>query len=93
MSSVRDEILKETEGLPEGILRQILQFVRFLRSGRSSGADELERESTEYIDEEVDEFTKKRLVDQALRAEEEIKAGKWISPDEARAQMIGHLRK
>ncbi|MBP9152094.1 MAG: hypothetical protein KBF73_07405 [Flavobacteriales bacterium] len=93
MSSVRDEILKETEGLPEGILRQILQFVRFLRSGRSSGADELESDAVEYMDREVDEFTKRRLVDQALRAEEEIKAGKWLSPEEARNQMIGYLRK
>ncbi len=92
MSNVRDEILKETEGLPDGVLRQILQFVRFLRSGRSSVADGLESESVKH-DEEVDEFTKKRLVEQALRAEEEIKAGKWISPEEARAQMIGHLRK
>lgn len=40
-------------------------------------------------EEEVDEATRKRLVDQALRAEEEIKAGRGISPEEARKQMLG----
>jgi len=75
MSSVRDEIVKETEGLPEGLLRQVLQFIRFLRSGK---------ESEEHLEEEVDEATRKRLVDQALRAEEDIANGRYSSIEEVR---------
>ena len=42
-------------------------------------------------DPEVNETTRKRLVDQALRAEEEIKQGKGISPEEARRKMLLHI--
>jgi len=42
---------------------------------------------------EVNEATRKRLIDQALRAEEEIKQGKGGSPEEARRKMLLHIRR
>jgi hypothetical protein len=59
MSSVRDEILKETEGLPEGILQQVLQFIRFLRSGRSSVSDRPQNESVKHLEDEFKDYRKR----------------------------------
>ncbi len=58
MSNVRDEIVKETEGLPEGLLQQVLQFIRFLRSGRSSISDRPQSESVRHLEEEFKDYRK-----------------------------------
>jgi len=55
MSDLKNEIAKETEHLPEGLLAQILLFIRFLRYGGSTNAEVGEmpqQRSVQHLEEE-----------------------------------------
>lgn len=62
MSDLREEIVKETEHLPEGLLAQILQFIRLLRhvGPATAQAGEMpQQRSVKHLEEEFQDYRKR----------------------------------